>query len=100
MILLKKKEDMTDEEFAKYLLHAHAPLVRKLPGTRKYVINIVKKPPECESQYQGVVELWFGNILDMKKAFASPDGHITSEDARKFSSSTITLYVDEYEIAL
>jgi len=91
---------MTDEEFAKYLLHTHAPLVRKLSGIRKYVVNLVKKPPERESQYQGVVELWFGNLQDMKKAFASPDGYIASEDAHKFASTTTTLYVDEHEIAL
>lgn len=100
MILLKKKEDMTDEEFANYWLLTHAPLAKMLPGVRKYVVNLVKKPPERESQYQGVVELWFENTEIMKTAFASPEGLLTSEDTHKFVSSMTILYIDEREIAI
>jgi len=100
MILLKKKHDMTDEEFAHYWLHTHAPLVKKLPGVRKYVINLVKKPPERESHYQGVVELWFEDTESMKTAFASDEGLLTREDAHKFVSNMTTLYIDEHEVAL
>ena len=100
MILLKKRENMTDEDFADYWLHAHAPLAKKMPGVRKYVVNLVKKPPKRESHYQGVVELWFENIQSMKTAFASADGHLTSEDTHRFVSDMTILYIDEHEITL
>jgi uncharacterized protein (TIGR02118 family) len=91
---------MTDEEFARYWLHTHAPLAKKMPGVRKYVVNIVKKTPERESQYQGVVELWFDNTECMKMAFASTEGRITQEDTHKFANNMMVLYIDEHEITL
>jgi len=91
---------MTDEKFADYWLRVHTPLAKKMPGVRKYVINLVRKPPERESLYQGVVELWFEDIGSMKAAFASTDGHLTSEDTHKFVSDMMVLYIDEHEIAL
>jgi len=100
MILLKKRDDMTDEEFADYWLHIHVPLAKKMPGVRKYVANLVRKPPERESQYQGVVELWFDNIQSMKTAFASAGGRLTGEDTQKFVSDMTVLYIDEHEMAL
>ena len=100
MILLKKKENMTDEDFADYWVHIHAPIAKKMPGLRKYVVNLVRKPPERESQYQGVVELWFENKQSMKTAFASVDGRLTSEDTHKFVSDMTVLYIDEHEILL
>ena len=100
MILLKKKDDMTDEEFAHYWLHTHAPLAKKLPGIRKYVVNLVRKPPERESHYQGIVELWFENIESMKTAFASAEGLLTREDTHKFVRNMTILYIDEHEMAL
>lgn len=42
MILLKKKDTMNDQEFAKYWLEKHAPLAKKMPGLRKYVVNVVR----------------------------------------------------------
>jgi len=91
---------MTDEEFAHYWLHTHAPLAKRLPGVRKYVVNLVKKPPKRESHYQGVVELWFENTENMKTAFASTEGLVTREDTHNFVSDMTILYIDEHEIAL
>ncbi len=100
MVLLEKKDNMTDEEFARYWLHTHAPLAKKMPGVKKYVVNIVKKPPERQSHYQGVVELWFEDIESMKMAFASTEGRITKEDTHRFASNVTILYIDEHEIAI
>jgi hypothetical protein len=35
MILLRKKDNLMDDEFADYWLAMHAPLARKMPGVRK-----------------------------------------------------------------
>jgi uncharacterized protein (TIGR02118 family) len=89
---------MTDVEFAKYWLDVHAPLARKMPRLRKYVVNIVKPPPNREPEYDGVVELWFDNKDDMKNAFASPEGQATQKDSERFASLMTTLYTDEHTI--
>jgi len=98
MILLKKKPTFTDEEFAKYWLERHAPLAKRMPGLRKYVVNVVKRPPNREPDYHGVVELWFDDVASMKKAFASSEGVATQKDTAEFTESLTTMYIDEHVI--
>lgn len=98
IILLKKKQSMSDEEFAKYWLDVHAPLAKKMPGLRKYVVNVVRRPPNREPDYNGVVELWFDNVQAMKDAFRSDEGRATQKDTEKFTSHLTTLYIDEHTV--
>lgn len=98
MVLLKKKPELSDEEFARYWLEKHAPLAKKMPGLRRYVVNVVRRPPGREPDYHGVVELWFDNVAGMKKAFTSPEGTATQKDTEVFASGLVTMYIDEYPI--
>jgi len=98
IILLKKKPTLTDEEFATYLSETHAPLARKMPGLRKYAVNIVKQHPNREPEYHGVAELWFDDSASMKKAFSSPEGVATQKDTEAFATTPTTMYVDEHVI--
>jgi len=98
VILLKKKSSLSDGDFAKYWLETHAPLAKRMPGVRRYVVNIVRRPPNREPDYSGVVELWFDDVGAMKKAFASPEGQATSKDTEVFADSVTALYVDEHPI--
>ena len=98
MILLKKKPTLGSEEFAKYWLETHSPLAKKLPGLRRYVVNVVRRPPNREPDYDGVVELWFDDIGSMRKAFTSSEGVATEKDAEAFASSLTTMYIEEHNI--
>jgi len=98
MILLKKKTTFSDEQFAKYWLEIHAPMAKQMPGLRKYAVNIVKRPPNREPEYNGVVELWFDDIASMKRAFTSPEGTATQKDTEAFTSGLTTMYIDEHQI--
>jgi len=98
MTLLKKKPTLTDEEFAKYWLETHAPLASKMPGLRKYVVNVVRRPPNREPDFDGVVELWFDDSASMKKAFTSPEGALTQKDTEAFCANLTTMYIDEHPI--
>ena len=98
VILLKKKSTLSDADFAKYLLETHAPLAKKMPGIRRYVVNIVRRPPNREPDYHGVVELSFDDVSAMKNAFASLEGKATSKDTEVFSDNATVLYIDEHSI--
>ena len=98
MILMRKKSTFTDEEFANYWLEKHVPLAKHMPGLRKYVVNVVKRPPNREPDYHGVVELWFDDVVSMKKAFASAEGVATQKDTAEFADSLTTMYIDEHAI--
>ncbi len=99
VVLLRKKEPLTDQDFAKYWLEKHAPIAKQMPGLRKYVVNVVRHPPNKEPDYHGIVELWFDDVDSMKRAFASPQGEATQKDTATFTSALTTLYVDEHTIA-
>lgn len=98
IILLVKKETMSDEEFAKYSLTKHAPLASKMPGLKRYVINVTTRPPNKEPEYHSCAELWFDDKESMKTAFSSPEGRATQADTQMFASKTITLFVEEHTI--
>jgi uncharacterized protein (TIGR02118 family) len=98
VILLRKKVGWSDDGFAKYWLETHAPLASRMPRIRRYVVNIVRRPPNREPDYHGVVELWFDDVAAMKKAFASPEGQATSKDTEVFTDSVTVLYIDEHPI--
>ena len=98
IILLTKKQAMSDDEFKRYLLEIHAPLAKKMPGIIRYVMNIVQRPPNREPDYHAVAELWFDSREEMRKAFSSPQGELTQKDTEKFTSKTVTLFIDEHEI--
>jgi uncharacterized protein (TIGR02118 family) len=96
--LVVKEQGMSDDEFAKYMLEAHAPLAKKMPGLRRYVLNIVQRPPNREPEYHSVAELWFDDRESMKKAFASPEGQLTQKDIEEFAGNTATLFIEEHQI--
>jgi|SRR5208283_4242826 len=98
MILLTKKQTMSDDDFARYFLEEHVSLAKKMPGLRKYVVNIVQRPPNKEPDYHGVSELWFDDRESMKKAFTSPQGGLAQKDTDNFASKAMTLFIDEHEI--
>jgi len=98
MVLLKKKREFSDEEFARYWLERHVALARKMPGLRRYVVNVVRRPPGREPDYDGVVELWFDDTASMKRAFTSPEGFATQKDTEAFTSGLTTMYVDEHPV--
>ena len=98
MVLLKKRPEFSDEEFVRYWLGTHVLLAKKMPGLRRYVVNVVRRPPNREADYHGVVELWFDDVASMKKAFTSPEGVATQKDTEAFTSAITTMYVDENTI--
>ncbi len=89
---------LSDDEFTRYWLDIHAPLAKKMPGLRKYVVNLVRRPPNREPDYHGVVEIWFDDVEAMKKAFGSPEGEATQKDSENFTSKMTTMYIDEHPI--
>lgn len=98
IILLKKRQTMGDVEFARYFLNEHAPLAKKMPDLRRYVVNIVQRPPNKEPDYHGVGEMWFDYCESMKRAFSSPQGELTKKDTENFASKMMTLFIDEHEV--
>jgi uncharacterized protein (TIGR02118 family) len=97
--LLKRKPEMTREQFARRWLDEHIKLSSLMPGLRGYRVNIAtpRQPDGTEEPiYDGTAELWWDSVDDMEAAFASDIGVAAGADADLFAELRIHIYSDEY----
>jgi uncharacterized protein (TIGR02118 family) len=103
IVLLPRRDGMSQEAFARYARDRHFPVVTKLPGLRRLVFNHVlpdlNGPPPA---YDAVAEDWFDDLAAMGAAFASPEGQAVIADAASFLDMTRlqVLAVKEEEVPL
>ena len=85
-ILLPGRVDRGQEEFRQYLDEKHLPLVRRLPGLQRLVINYaVPAPDGTAPAYDAVAEDWFESAEAMQAALASPEGQAVYADTQHFA---------------
>jgi uncharacterized protein (TIGR02118 family) len=73
--LVRRRPGMSHEEFADFWVNTHGPLVKtRLPGLRKYVLNVAFQPPDRPApEWDGVVELGFDDYPSLKRAMSTPE---------------------------
>ena len=78
-ILLRKRADLSHEEFVQYHKSQHAPLFMSLPEVQRYVRRYVQGhtlpldlPGLPAPAYDGTTELWFDAVEDIANVFAAP----------------------------
>jgi uncharacterized protein (TIGR02118 family) len=92
--LLKRKEDMSFEEFRKWALEDHPPLGKKLPGIRKYRMSVLLED-NPELPCDAVSEFWFDDDAARQAAFATEAGKAAGADAAAHCSSRTHLLTEE-----
>ena len=95
IILLKRKESSSSEEFADWWLNKHKPLAQQLPGLRRGVFNLVATEHSADAQYDGVSELWFDSQADFEAAYASDTGKAVAADSIENVGARERLLVNE-----
>jgi uncharacterized protein (TIGR02118 family) len=95
--LIKRKDGMSREEFAKWAIENHSPIGKRMPGIRQYRINILR-PDQPESEFDGVFELWFDSIEALQAALDSSVGTEAREDAMAHASKRIHMRTEEHFI--
>ena len=85
--ILRKREDMTHQQFVDHWMGTHAQLCLKLPNMRRYSVNLVDRQRFPKFGYDGFSELWFDNEEDMVASFASPEGKTLLADLPNFTSA-------------
>ena len=72
------------EAFDRHYREIHIPLVRRLPGLRRYAVSrdvaAVRGAP-----YYLVAELEWDTMDELRAAFASPEGRATAADAARLA---------------
>jgi uncharacterized protein (TIGR02118 family) len=83
--------------FDSYYLSTHAPLAKKLPGLRSYVVSKgdVTTPGATAQPYHFFAELQFDSVDAIKAALASPQGAVVVADLPNFASAGVTITMME-----
>ena len=66
--LVQRKKTLTREQFEARWLGTHANLCTKLPGMRRYSINLIEAGRFPHFPYDGFSELWCDSEADLKAA--------------------------------
>jgi uncharacterized protein (TIGR02118 family) len=94
IILLKRGENMSHDEFKQWWLVDHSGKAAQLPGVRKIVFNLV----DDGSAYDGVSELWFDSKEDFEAAYATEIGKGVAADSLAHLSARERMFVVENDI--
>lgn len=106
MSLLRRREDVSAEEFQREWRQEHAHLVKRVAGVRGYRQNLILgreapkgHPVEREAwPIDGIVELWFDDTDSLDRAFASPRGQTLMAHAREFIAEITTFLVERHGV--
>lgn len=106
MIVMHRRPDLTVEAFRRHLWEIHLPIVARLPGVRRVVVNLPLPAPDGDGSAQsgpdGFGQDWFDSLEDLQAALASPVGQEAAADGPNYLDleRTQLLIMDEAEVPL
>ena len=112
VFVIRRREDIAQEEFHRYWLEEHGPLARSLVeplGARRYV-QAHTVAPELNAQlaatrdtseaFDGLAEIWWDSLDDLVAAFTSEEGQqagqaLMEDEAKFIDLGRSSLFVTE-----
>jgi len=100
---VRKRADVSDEEFHRYWLEEHGPLVRRFAdvmGARKYIQSHTIEPElnrgleegrGLSKAYDGITEVWWDSAETMGKMLSTPEGKQANEALKEDEATFIDL---------
>ncbi|MDQ3411061.1 MAG: EthD family reductase [Chloroflexota bacterium] len=100
VFLVKRRPDLSPEEFARYWVDDHTPLTANVPGIRAYKLYTVTGLHDGEPVFDGVAILSFDDRTAHDTAIASPEFAAAIADAPNFQDVAVTtsFFGDEHVI--
>ena len=72
--------------FERHYREVHVPLVKKLPGVRRYTFSRDATSVRGDLYYR-IAEVDFDDLTSLRQAFASPEGRAAAADVDTLSST-------------
>jgi uncharacterized protein (TIGR02118 family) len=93
---LKRRADMSREEFGHWWLERHVPYVKKFPEVRKYRVSLVESGPE--TVVDGLAEVWFDDMDILQRVTSSEVVKEAQKHSVAHTCERIRLFVEEHRI--
>jgi uncharacterized protein (TIGR02118 family) len=94
MSLMKKRPDLSLEQFRQWAQAEHPLLAQKLPGLRGYRMNVAREE-NPDNPYDAVSEMWFDSAEARLAAMATDAGKAAGGDAASHCASRFHFLVEE-----
>ncbi|MEZ4768616.1 MAG: EthD family reductase [Caldilineales bacterium] len=91
--LMKRREDMSLEEFRHWAFNEHPELGKKIPGMRRYHMSCVLE--DAGTPFDVVSEFWFDDLEALQAGFATPEGKAAGGDAAPHCSHRVRLVTED-----
>ena len=82
--VIRRRPDLSFEEFLAHWQAVHPGFVSQLPGLRRYIQSPALPHPRRTWPWDGMAQLWFDDIAAIKVAFESPAADRMREDEKNF----------------
>ncbi len=100
--IIKRTPGMTVEAFQEYWRTAHAGIVRRLPGLRRYVQShtLASGYRKGEPAWDGIAEIWFDSVEALRGLRGTPEQAAVDADEPRFidKASMTTLLTEQHVI--
>lgn len=102
MGLLKKRRDLSTDQFRRHWREVHGPLAAEMPGLRAYHQNHVVDKTQLAIDHargnwdlDGISELWFDDIVSMNSAIASDAYKAVAADSANCMAATSVIVAEQ-----
>lgn len=99
LAMIRRRDDLSFEDFRRIWCDEHPDYVRALPGIRRYVQDLAlqgRRPWPCD----GVAELWFDDKEAFKAAMSSSAGEAAREHELQFAADSTWFLAEERHVDL
>ncbi len=99
--IIKRKPGMAVEAFQEHWRTAHADIVRKLPGIRRYVQShtIPSGYRKGEPAWDGIAEIWFDSMEALRALRGSPEqAAVDADEPRFIDKASQTMLLTEQHV--
>ena len=99
MYIITPKAGMSRDDFQRYWLETHVPIVKKIPHLERYVINLFRpRSDDTSPAIGGVAEQWFASAEAMRAAFGTAAAGRARADISNFAevAQIVSDLVDEH----
>lgn len=96
--LVRRKSSLTQEQFENHWLNTHAELCKKLPGLKRYCVNLIERDRFSELGFDGFSELWFDSEDALNAALKTPEGVTLLGDLPNFTEKIYPVVVTEHQM--